>query len=82
MLVNNDNKVLLATNEDVSEQNTIDQQIVNTVANSSVEQCKLTQFSEENLQENTRKAVATNEDVGRYVGYGRKEIRKSGGLNL
>ncbi len=29
-----------------------------------------------------RKAITTNEDVGRYVGYGRKDIVKDGGLNL
>lgn len=62
-------------------QTSADQIIVNS-AILSPDQCKQTSFTPEELSQGLSKAVAGNEDVGRYVGYGRKEISKGGGLNL
>jgi len=59
----------------------VDQIVVETT-NYSPETCAVTTFTEEELNVNLRKAVTTNEDVGRYIGYGRKDISKGGGLNL
>lgn len=74
---------MLATTDTtaLAEQTATDQQIVND-ANLTPEQCQQTTFTEEELTAGMKKAVVTNEDVGRYVGYGRKEISKGGGLNL
>lgn len=76
-------KLLLAVADTtaLAEQNTVDQVVVNS-ANLSPDQCKQTTFTKEELSSGMRKAISTNEDVGRYVGYGRKEISKGGGLNL
>jgi len=65
----------------LAKQTTIDQTVVNT-AILTPEQCKQTTFTKEELSADTKKAVTSNEDVGRYVGYGWKEISKGGGLNL
>ena len=62
-------------------QTAVDTTVVNTAV-LSPEQCKQTSFTTEELNANIKKAVTTNEDVGRYIGYGRKEIDKGGGLNL
>ena len=62
-------------------QNTIDQTIINTSV-SSLQQCKETTFTKEELQAEVKKAIVTNEDVGRYVGYGWKDITKGWWLNL
>ncbi|MDD3262859.1 MAG: hypothetical protein PHR61_03350 [Candidatus Absconditabacteria bacterium] len=74
--------LLLADNGDIQElqdQTTIDQQEKN---NLSPEVCKIIDFSEEELEENKKEAIVGNEDVGRYVGYGRKEFSKGKGLNI
>jgi len=74
--------LLAATNTTaLAEQNAVDQQVINTT-NLSPEQCKQTTFTKEELSGDIRKAISTNEDVGRYVGYGWKEIDKGAGLNL
>jgi len=75
--------ILLAATDTtaLAQQNAIDQAVVNTAV-LSPEQCKQTTFTKEELSANIKKAVAGNEDVGRYVGYGWKEIDKGGGLNL
>lgn len=65
----------------LAEQTAVDQTVVNT-AILTPDQCKQTTFTKEELSANTKKAVTANEDVGRYVGYGWKEISKGGGLNL
>ena len=87
LLVHKDTpKKLLATTADIAtlqEQNTIDQTMIATTSNTqSVAQCKQTTFTPEDLQANIRPAISSNEDVGRYVGYGRKDISKGGGLSL
>ena len=75
--------ILLAATDTtaLAEQTAVDQTIVNS-ATLSPEQCKQTTFTKEELTAGTKKAVTTNEDVGRYVGYGWKDITKGGGLNL
>ena len=80
---NNTPKLLLATRDTtaLTQQTTIDKAIINTLP-LSVDQCKGTTFTEEELATGTRKAISSNEDVGRYVGYGWKEITKWPGLNL
>lgn len=77
MLVKNDTPVLLATNEAevLGEQTTIDQTAIATIV-STPEQCKQITYTEKELEANLKKAVSSNEDVGRYVGYGWKEIIK------
>jgi hypothetical protein len=40
-------------------------------------QCNQLSFTKEELEKTTTKAISSNEDVGRYVGYGRKEINNS-----
>ena len=76
-------KILLAATDTtgLAEQTIVDQTIINTTP-LSLEQCKQTTFTKEELSGDIRKAVTTNEDVGRYVGYGWKEITKGGWLNL
>lgn len=77
-------KVFLAatTTTGIDAQNAIDAALINKSV-LSLAQCKETPFTKEELTANTRKAIATNEDVWRYVGYGWKEITKSnGGLNI
>lgn len=83
LLVQNNDKVLLATAdaEDIFGQTTIDKEVLATT-NLSLEQCTVIDFSQDDLQEGMKKAVVTNEDVGRYVWYGRKDIRKWKWLNL
>jgi len=53
----------------------VDQIVVET-ANYSPSECAETTFTQEELNANLRKAITTNEDVGRYIGYGRKDISK------
>ena len=75
--------MLLATAdaEEMMIQTTTDQQIINT-QQLSPEQCAVVEFTQKELEEETREAIVTNEDVGRYVGYGRKDIKRKGGMNL
>jgi hypothetical protein len=56
-------------------QNTVDKTIINTAV-LSPEQCKQTTFTKEELSGGMRKAISSNEDVGRYVGYGWKDISR------
>ena len=84
LLVQKDtSKVLLASNDVValSGQNAVDQAIVNTTV-LTPDQCQQTTFTKDELSGGLKQAVVGNEDVGRYVGYGRKEITKDGGLNI
>ena len=76
-------KPLLAVTDTtaLTTQTAIDKNVVNT-AILTPEQCKQTTCTKEELSGGTKKAIAGNEDVGRYVGYGWKEITKGGGLNL
>ncbi len=73
--------LLLATNsvENLDKQTIIDQ---DQKENLSPEECKIINFSEEELNKNLQKAVVWNEDVWRYVWYGRKEFTKTKGLNI
>jgi len=48
----------------------------------SVDECKETTFTPEELEKDLKKAVEGNEDVGRYVGYGWKEITRGNGISL
>lgn len=78
LLVKNDSpKVALAATDVVAldAQTVVDQEIINATVLSPA-QCKETTFTTEELNRNVRAAITTNEDVGRYVGYGRKEITK------
>lgn len=70
-------KTLLAATDAVAvtEQTAVDKQVINTT-NLAPEQCVEITFTQEDLSGGMRKAVVTNEDVGRYVGYGWKEITK------
>ena len=83
LLGKQESKILLAATDTtaLAQQTAVDQTAINT-ANLSPEQCKQITFTKEELNANLRKAIYTNEDVGRYVGYGRKDISKGGGLNL
>lgn len=83
LLVQQQDKILLATAdaEEIFGQTAVDKEVLNAT-NLSLEQCTAIDFSEEDLQDGVREAVVTNEDVGRYVWYGWKDIRKGGGLNL
>lgn len=85
LLLKNDNqpkRLLAATDTTVlADQTAIDKVALDT-ANLSVEQCNNMSFTKEELQADVKKAITTNEDVGRYVGYGWKDISKGGGLNL
>ena len=76
-------KPLLAVTDTtaLTTQTAIDQTVVNTAILTPA-QCKQTTFTKEELSGGTKKAIVGNEDVGRYVGYGWKEITKGGGLNL
>lgn len=75
--------ILLSANDTaaLAEQTAIDKEIINTAVLSPA-QCKQTTFTEEELSGDLRQAITSNEDVGRYVGYGWKDISKGGGLNL
>jgi hypothetical protein len=76
IIIGQNTNTLLATNltpELISAQTTIDQ---NNKSNLSPALCQQTSFSTGELDASIEKAVVTNEDVGRYVGYGRKEIKK------
>lgn len=78
-------KLLLAATDTaaLADQTAIDTLALNVAPeNSSVQQCKVINYSKEELQANVKEAIVTNEDVGRYVGYGWKDISKGGGLNL
>jgi len=68
---------LLATTEyeDIEQQNTIDYKVLSE-KQLAPEECSVITFSETELEDGMREAIVTNEDVGRYVGYGRKDIRK------
>ncbi len=76
-------KILLAATDTTGliDQTIVDQTVINTTV-LSLEQCKQTTFTAEELSGDLRKAIAWNEDVWRYVGYGWKEITKGGWLNL
>jgi len=78
IIIGQNTNTLLATNltpELISAQTTVDQ---NNKSNLSPALCQQTSFSTGELDASIEKAVITNEDVGRYVGYGRKEIKKQG----
>ncbi|MEI7557639.1 MAG: hypothetical protein WCJ45_02055 [bacterium] len=85
LLVRNDTKqkIFLAANDATGLvlQNAIDTQVLST-STLSLAQCKQTPFTKGELDANLKKAVAGNEDVGRYVGYGWKELDQGKGLNL
>lgn len=75
IILGKDGSVLLASDATptlLSAQTTIDQ---NNKSNLSPALCAQTTFSTGELAANTKKAVVSNEDVGRYVWYGRKEIK-------
>ncbi len=76
-------KTLLAATDAtaVAEQTVVDQAAI-AASITSPAQCKQTTFTAEELSGGLKTAVSTNEDVGRYVGYGRKEITKGGWLSL
>lgn len=73
-------KIFLAATDTtaLAEQTAIDTLALSTES-SSVEQCKAITYTQEELQTDVKKAVVTNEDVGRYVGYGWKDISKGAG---
>ena len=87
-----DGQKLLAVTQDIKTlegQNNIDLNAISWAAIMptkgtaiSVESCKIQNFTENDLEKNLRKAIGWNEDVWRYVWYGRKEIKKGGWLNL
>jgi hypothetical protein len=79
LLIQEKTPVFLATAdaEELDIQNTVDKTVLNS-ENLSPEQCTVIEFTEDDLKEGMREAIVTNEDVGRYVGYGRKDIKKSG----
>ncbi|MFZ2150417.1 MAG: hypothetical protein WAZ12_04565 [Candidatus Absconditicoccaceae bacterium] len=86
------NNKLLAVTEDIQtieDQKDIDLSIVSgdsiipiKLNSISLDSCKTQNFTKDDLDKNLRDAVEGNEDVGRYVGYGWKEITKVKGLNL
>lgn len=85
----NINIKLLAQVDDpqaLEQQNQADTEILEQDAmpiyNMPIQECKLQQFSQEDLQKNLREAVSSNEDVGRYVWYWWKEVKKTRWLNL
>ena len=59
----------------LTQQTAIDQVAIDA-SSLSLEECKQTTFSKAELSAGLRKAVSSNEDVGRYVGYGWKEITR------
>jgi hypothetical protein len=77
---------LLATTNDVTtltDQTATDQAMVDQKSVSLyVQACKTQSFSSGDLNKDLKKAVSTNEDVGRYVGYGWKEVNKGSFLSL
>lgn len=84
LLVQKDSpKILLATTNAgaVIEQTAVDKEVIDTM-NLTPKQCVDIQFTEGDLSWGMRKAITTNEDVGRYVWYGWKEITKWWWLNL
>jgi len=83
LLIQKQTPVFLATAdaEELDIQTTVDKALLHST-NLSPEQCAVIEFTQEDLKAGMREAVVTNEDVGRYVGYGRKDIRKGGGINL
>ncbi len=83
LIQNNQKKILLAATDTtaLTVQTAVDQKVMDSTIVTPA-QCKQTTFTKEELAGWMRKAVAWNEDVGRYVGYGWKEITKGGGLNL
>jgi len=42
----------------------------------NIEQCKTISYTEEELKKDLKDAIVKNEDVGRYIGYWRKEFKK------
>jgi hypothetical protein len=67
----------------LAQQALVDKVALSTATSSlSPEQCKQTNFTKEQLQADVKKSITTNEDIGRYVGYGWKDITKGSGLNL
>ncbi len=83
LLGKQETKVLLAATDTkaLAQQTAVDETILAT-SNLSPDQCKQMTFTKEELNADVKKAVTSNEDVGRYVGYGRKEISKNGRFNL
>lgn len=83
LLQTNHQKKLLAATDiaALTQQTNVDTMIVNSAILTPA-QCKQTTFTKEELSGGTRKAILSNEDVWRYVGYGWKEITKGAGLNL
>lgn len=63
------------------EQTAVDTQVINSAV-LTPSQCNQTTFTKEELTGDIRKSITTNEDVGRYVGYGWKQIDKGNWLNL
>ena len=75
VIIGQHTNTLLASNESpqvLATQTIIDQ---TNKSNLSPALCSQTSFSTWELKANTQTALVTNEDVGRYVGYGRKEIK-------
>ena len=84
LLLKNDTpkKILAAIDmTGLTQQNIVDTTVINNAV-LTPDQCKQTTFTKEELSGSIRKAITTNEDVGRYVGYGWKEITKGAGLNI
>ena len=78
IILGKNNSTLLASNETptlLNVQATVDQ---NNKSNLSPALCAQTKFSTGELAANTKKAVVSNEDVGRYVWYWRKELKPQG----
>jgi len=78
IIIGQNTNVLLATDVPVqalNAQTSIDQ---TNKSNLSPALCQQTSFSSGELAKGVEKAVVTNEDVGRYVWYGRKEIKQQG----
>ena len=68
----------ISVDQTQTDQSAVDQQS----ASFSVSACKSQTFSSGDLYKNIKKAVVTNEDVGRYVWYGWKELTRGNGLSL
>lgn len=76
LIVGYNTNTLLASNtntEEINAQKEVDQTYKSNLPPAV---CKETKFSTEELEKSTQKAYTTNEDVGRYVWYGRKEIKQ------
>jgi len=76
------NKILFASIEDISVQNGIDISIENNFNNVALDECKVLNFSDKELEKWLRNPPKWNEDVWRYVGYGYKTFNKKWILNF